>query len=188
MERRAVWHDVIAALRTGNLLYLDESGFNLGMASQYGYAPVGERVDDAIPKNPGTNTSVLAAIGLRGIVAPWMQKETMNGNSFLAYIECDLVPKLKRGDVVIMDNASIHRVEGVAAAFRRARARVIYLPPYSPDFNPIELMWSKIKSIVRRLKPRTDEELAEALRIAFASITLRDIEGWFRHAHAASQA
>ena len=109
----------------------------------------------------------------------------MNGALFLAWIRKGLVPALKSGDLVILDNLATHKVAGVREAIEEAGARLMYLPPYSPDFNPIENMWSKIKQILRSLAPRTQEELLEATRRAFDAISIADCLGFFSHARIA---
>jgi transposase len=110
----------------------------------------------------------------------------MDGELFLAWIEQGLVPVLEKGDVVIMDNLATHKVAGVLQAIEKAGASLIYLPPYSPDFNPIENMWSKVKQILRSWAPRTGEELLPAAKTAFAAISPADCKGFFLNAHYAT--
>ena len=103
----------------------------------------------------------------------------MNGEMFLAWVRQGLVPTLHPGDVVILDNLSTHKIRGVREAIEAAGARLLYLPPYSPDFNPIEPMWSKVKQVLRSHAPRTKEELLRAAKSAFDSISTRDCKGFF---------
>lgn len=106
----------------------------------------------------------------------------MNGNLFLDYIQHDLVPSLHAGALVIMDNLRCHKVKGVKDSIQQAGAQALYLPPYSPDFNPIEMMWSKIKAILRKIKARTVDSLLDALPKGFKAVSVSDIMGWFREA------
>lgn len=122
---------------------------------------------------------MISSIRLDGSTAPMVLEGACDGVSFLAYINQVLVPSLRPGDIVIMDNLSAHKVAGVQEAVERAGAEVWYLPPYSPDLNPIEKMWSKIKSFLRHAKARTQEDLWEAIGEAFQNITQSDAEGWF---------
>ncbi len=164
-----------------DLLFLDESGFNLGMTRSYGWAPSDQRAVGAVPNDPGSNLSVVACVGTRGVVAPWMEQGAMNGERFLDYVRFVLCPRLVPGDVVVMDNVRFHKVVGVEEAIAARGASVLYLPPYSPDFSPIENAWSKIKAIVRALAPRALPAFLQAMRHAFESIERDDILGWFKH-------
>jgi transposase len=107
----------------------------------------------------------------------------MNGEMFLGWVRQGLVPTLREDDVVIMDNLATHKMAGVGQAIETVGARLMYLPPYSPDFNPIETMWSKIKQILRSAAPRTKDQLMEAARTAFHAISTADCRGFFLHAH-----
>ena len=151
------------------------------MTRLYGRAEKGERVNDYVPDVRFERTSIISTLRLNGETAPFIFKGTLNGKFFKLYIEKMLVPTLKSGDIVIMDNCSSHKVDGVEAVIEAAGAKVLWLPPYSPDFNPIELSWSKMKSILRKLKPRTYDELELSLEIALDSFTNSDVLGWFEH-------
>ncbi len=181
MKQRAAWWGTVATIRSVDLLFLDESGFNLGMARTYGWAPSEERALGAVPNNPGRNLSIVACVGTRGVVAPWMETVSMNGERFLDYVRNTLSPALCPGDVVVMDNVRFHKVAGVAEAIKARGASVLYLPPYSPDYSPIENVWSKTKSIVRALAPRELPAFIRAMRTAFESVIRDDILGWFNH-------
>ncbi len=152
------------------------------MTRSYARAPIGQRAIGYAPVNYGDNVSVVAAMRLDGMTASMQIDEAMTGDAFLAYVNQVLVPTLKPGDIVIMDNLGSHKVQGIAQAIRSAGAEIRYLPPYSPDFNPIELCFSKIKALLRKAEARTKESLDQALTQAFQSITLKDIRGWFKHA------
>ncbi len=120
-------------------------------------------------------------IGLEGITAPLALSGPVNGTVFYGYLQQCVVPTLKPGDILFMDNLSAHKVAGIEELLRARGAHLIYLPPYSSDLNPIELAWSKIKTMLRRLKARTFSDLIEALKQALLAITSQDIQGWFAH-------
>jgi transposase len=161
--------------------FLDESSVNTSLTRLYGRAAPGERVVDSTPQPSGSQTTTLAVIGLEGITAPWVLSGSVNGTVFYAYLQQCVVPLLQPGDILFMDNLSAHKVAGIQELIRTCGAHLIYLPPYSPDLNPIELAWSKIKTILRRLKARTFADLIEALKQALLAITSQDIQSWFAH-------
>jgi transposase len=125
-------------------------------------------------------TTILSSIRLDGTAIPLVFEGALNGELFRAYVRQCLAPSLKPGDIVVMDNLSSHQVSGVVETIEAVGATVLFLPPYSPDLNPIELMWSKIKAILRKLKVRAKELLDEAIARAFSAVSLSDIAGWFR--------
>ena len=151
------------------------------MTRLYGRAVRHERVVEAVPDTRFHRTTILSSVRLDGTIVPIVFEGALNGNIFKAYVTECLVPSLRPGDVVVMDNLSSHKVSGVVAAIKGAGAMVLFLPPYSPDFNPIELMWSKMKAILRKLKVRSKELLDDAIACALDSVTLSDISGWFKH-------
>lgn len=163
------------------LIFIDEMGSNLGFTRLYGRAEPGQRVIEAVPDKRGKNVSTVAAIGLDGIRAAMSVPEAIDGQTMAYFAEDLLAPQLNPGEIVIMDNCSIHKVDEVIEAIESVGASVEFLPTYSPDMNPIENYWSKVKSVLRTIKPRTPEELLDALEKAFASVTLQDILGWFTH-------
>jgi transposase len=162
-------------------IFLDEMGSNLGLTRLYGRAAPGQRVYDQVPGDRGGNVSTIGALGLDGIRTGLSVPGPIDGDTMLFFVEELLVPTLKRGDIVLMDNNPIHKLDEIEDALEAAGAWVLFLPTYSPDLNPIEHGWSKVKARLRSLKPRTLPDLLEALVDAFASITLHDIRGWFRH-------
>ena len=168
-------------LDINKLKFLDETGVNLGMTRLYGWGEKSRRVVDYVPDVRFERTSVIAAIGLSGISAPIAFRGALNGDFFAAYVEQALAPSLQQDDILIMDNLSSHKVDGALKPLYDKGVKVLFLPPYSPDMNPIELAWSKIKSILRNLKARTHEELQIALKTALDAITLQDIKNWFAH-------
>lgn len=179
--KRTRFKKKVALLEVGRFKFLDESGVNLSLTRLYGRAAPDQRVVDNTPQPSGPQTTTLAVIGLTGITAPLVLPGAVNGSIFYGYIEQCVVPTLKPGDILFMDNLSAHKVEGIKTLIQTGGAHLIYLPPYSPDFNPIELAWSKVKTILRRLKARTFPDLIEALKQALLAITPQDIRGWFAH-------
>ena len=161
--------------------FLDESGINIDLTRLYGRAAPGERVVDSVPQPSGPQTTTLAVIGWNGVSAPLVLSGSVNGSVFSGYIEQNVLPTLQPGDILFMDNLSAHKVAGLEELIHSCGAHLIYLPPYSPDFNPIELAWSKVKSILRRIKARTFSDLIDALKVALEAITTHDIHAWFAH-------
>jgi transposase len=163
-------------------VFVDESGANTKMTRLGGRAPVGERLVTHIPHGHYQTSTLIAAVRLTGACAPWLFEGAMAGELFLAWVWQGLVPTLQPEDLVIMDNLATHKVVGVREAIESVGARLLYLPPDSPDFNPIENMWSKIKQLLRSLGPRTSEELLQAAATAFAAVSPADCHGFFSHA------
>lgn len=154
--------------------FLDEAGSNLAMTRLDGRAAKGERVVETVPQNYGRNITMLASLSLSGIEAPMTINGAVDAIVFKVYLEQVLLPTLKAGDIVVMDNLPAHKVAGVRELIEARGAKLIYLPPYSPDLNPIEKCWSKIKTCLRRAKARTRTELEKALREALLLITPED--------------
>jgi transposase len=179
--KRKTWKNDQPTLDATRLVFLDESGVNTGMTRLYGRAAKHKRVIDAVPDTRFHRTTILSSVRLDGTTIPFVFEGALNGDIFRVYITQLLVPSLKPGDIVIMDNLSSHKVSGIADAIEAAGAAVIFLPPYSPDLNPIELMWSKIKAILRKLKIRAKELLVDAIAYAFNCVSTSDISGWFKH-------
>ena len=156
-------------------------GSNLGLTRRYGRAAPGQRVLDQVPGDRGGNVSTIGALGLDGTRTGLSVPGAIDGETMLFFVEELLVPTLKRGDIVVMDNNPIHKLDDIEDAIEAVGALVLFLPTYSPDLNPIENCWSKVKSLLRSLKPRTLQDLLDALVKAFSSITQQDILGWFQH-------
>ena len=180
-RKRTVFRKAVAALDVTRFKFLDGSSVNLSLTRLYGRAAPDRRVVDSAPQPSGPQTTTLAVIGLTGITAPLVLSGAVNGAVFYGYLQQCVVPSLQPGEVLFMDNLSAHRVTGIEALIRACGAHLIYLPPYSSDFNPIEWAWSKVKTILRRLKARTFPDLIEALKQALLAITPHDIQGWFAH-------
>lgn len=151
------------------------------MTRLYGRAPRGERVIGAVPQNYGPNVTMLASLGNHGVEAVMTIDGATDAEVFRIYVDQVLRPTLHPGDIVIMDNLRAHKAGGIREAIEQTGARVLYLPPYSPDLAPIERCWSKLKSILRTAKARTREALDEAIVQALATITASDAQGWFQH-------
>jgi transposase len=151
------------------------------MTRQYGRAPRGERVVGAVPQNYGANVTMLAALSLQGVGAVMTVDGATDAAVFHAYVEHVLCPTLVPGDVVIMDNLRAHKVAGIRERIEACGARLIDLPPYSPDLSPIEPCWSKLKALLRTAQARTREALDAAIQQVLAAVTASDARGWFRH-------
>jgi len=161
------------------LLFVDESGANTKMTRLRGRTLGGQRLVDRIPHGNYQTSTLIAGIRLEGPCAPWLFDGPMNGEMFLAWVQQGLAPTLRAGELVIMDNLTTHKIRGVQEAIHSRGARLLYLPPYSPDFNPIEPMWSKIKQFLRSRAPRSENELLEAAKGAFQAISTADCKGFF---------
>ena len=177
---RKDWNTTIYHTDADKLVFLDESGVNIDMTRHYGRAVGKERVVDNTPENTPTNTTILSSIRLNGERAYTTYQGGTTGDRFVDYLEKVLIPTLHEGDIVVMDNMRSHHVKKVAEVLQRANIRFLYLPPYSPDFNPIEKMWSKIKAILRKLKIRKVSLLPDAIKSAFNCVLQSDCMGWFK--------
>ena len=151
------------------------------MARLLGRCPQGKRLVASSPAAYWETITLVSAVRLDGVIAPMMLPGSINGDSFAGYVEQFLVSELIRGDIVIMDNLPAHKVAGIREAIEAAEASLVYLPPYSPDFNPIENMWSKIKACLRKTGARTFEALVDAVRDALLAVTPEDCDGYFEH-------
>lgn len=166
-------------MKKRKIIFLDESGINTNMTRYYGRAKGKKRVYDDVPAKKTKRTTLLSSVRLDGTLAYTFFQGALTGKIFLDYIQNILVPTLNKGDIVIMDNLSCHKVKGVAEAIESAGASVLYLPPYSPDLNPIEMMWSKIKSLLRKWKARSSEVLNQFIEKSFSAVTTENIDHWF---------
>jgi transposase len=185
-EKRARWHEHLAGEPVAGLVFVDESGANTKMTRLRGRALGGRRVLARIPHGHYQTSTLISGIRCTGPCAPWLFQGPMNGEMFLAWVAQGLAPTLREGDVVILDNLATHKIRGVREALEAVGARLLYLPPYSPDFNPIEPMGSKIKQILRSQAPRTEEGLLLAAKTAFQSISPGDCKGFFFSARCAT--
>lgn len=151
------------------------------MVRLHGRCPQGQRLLSKAPAGHWQTTTMIAAVGLDGVQAPFALEGAVDAEAFLVYVERVLLPALHGGEIVVLDNLACHKHPRVRELIESVGAKVWYLPPYSPDFNPIEEMWSKIKQILRSLAARTFEGLIEAIGIAVKQVSLQDLAGWFIH-------
>ncbi len=161
------------------IVFVDESGAKTNMTRLYGRAKAGQRVVDNVPAGHWCTTTMLSSVRLDGSTACMVVDGATNKEVFQAYVQHILLPTLKTGDIVVMDNLSAHKSRQVRELLEFVGAELWYLPAYSPDLNPIEKMWSKIKSILRTLKARTEEALILAIAEALEMVTASDVKGWF---------
>jgi transposase len=171
----------VSGIDPNRLIFIDEAAVNTAMTRRFGRAAPGERVVESVPRNYGEQTSMISAIGLRGLIATMTLEGAVDTLAFNAYINEVLGPKLDKGDVVVLDNLNVHKASQIEEVANGKGARVIWLAPYSPDYSPIEQCWSKIKQALRAAKARTREELEAALVSAMKLVTSSDIRGWFSY-------
>ncbi len=163
-------------------VFVDEMGANTSLHSLYAWSKRGQRVYCSVPRNRGKNTTLLASMSMDGMGPSLAVTGAVNATVFEAYLEQALLPHLLPGRiVVVMDNLSAHKSERVRELIEAAGCEVLYLPPYSPDLNPIEEAFSKIKGILRKAEARTREALVEAMGKALDAVTVRDVRGFFEH-------
>ena len=161
---REAWFEGQLDLDPARIVFIDETAANTKMARPYGRAPRGERCRAPVPHGHWKTTTFTAGLRYDGLAAPMVLDGPMNGEAFLAYVEQALVPELRPGDIVIMDNLPAHKVHGVRQAIEAAGASQRYLPPYSPDFNPIEMAFAKLKALARRCGANNSRPLASHRR------------------------
>lgn len=149
------------------------------MTSRYGWGLKSTRIAEGVPDTRFERTSVISTIRLNGEQSPFMFQGTLNSEVFATYVQNVLAPDVNHGDIIILDNLSAHKISALSPIIEKG-ASILFLSPYSPDFNPIEKAWSKMKSIIRKLKPRTFDDLVVAMKSALDKITCEDIMGWFK--------
>ena len=182
-EARGLWRWLASRFDARRLVFVDESGFNTSMTRLRARAPRGKRAYGKVPRNRGKNTTLIAAITLQGAMGESMSLEGATDSlAFEAYVEHFLAPALKKGQVVVLDGLGAHRTEKVKELIEARGADLVFVPSYSPDLNPIEEAFSKIKHLVRKVDARGREALVEAIGRALASVTPEDAAGWFAHA------
>ena len=162
-------------------VFLDEVGAHTSLTRRYGRAPCGQRLIDAVPQGDWHMTTLVSAIRRGGVAASLLFAGATDEAAFRTYVDAVLIPALRPGDIVVLDNLSAHRAKGVARALRKAGVGVWYLPPYSPDYNPIEKIWAKVKAWLRKVKARTTVALWEALDPALRAVTAQDCDNSFAH-------
>jgi len=163
------------------LKFIDESGVTTILTRLFGRAVPGERVREAVPKNYGQSTSVVSLIGITGVETTMLVEGAVDTLAFDAFGENFVRPCLRTGDVLVLDNLGAHRASRIEQIAESCGAKVIWLPPYSPDFSPIEQMWSKLKTYLRKVKARTSEELDRAVAEGLQLITESACRSWFKH-------
>lgn len=152
------------------------------MTRLYGWGPIDQRVLDFVPHGHWQSTTFVAALRLDGLFAPLVVDGALNGELFLKYVQQELAPQLRPGDILVMDNLATHKVHGVVAALAEREARVVFLPPYSPDLNPIEQVFSKVKNELRRRRLRTCDELWNAFGESLDWVSPTEAHNYFHHA------
>jgi len=180
-QRREEFIEKIRAIKPEHLIFLDESGVTTSMTRLYARASGGGRIYEGTPDSRWKILTILGALSTRGMIAAMTIEEATDGDIFLAYLDHCLCPQLRAGDVVVMDNLSSHKVDGVEQRIKKCGAEVLYLPPYSPDLNPIEKAWSKLKTLLRSTKARTKEALDKAITELLPQITPENAVAWFKH-------
>lgn len=180
-EERAAWREQAKQLPTQDLVIIDETGSRINMTPLYSYAPRGERAIGTVPRNYGANLTLIASLLLEDMGEAMLLDGSADSSAFEMYVEQILAPSLRSGQIVILDNLSIHLGPRVKEAIEERSCQVLFLPPYSPDFSPIEGAFSKLKTILRRVGARTREALQDAIIQALSCITDQDALGWFRH-------
>lgn len=179
LRRRRAWFELQPDLAPERLVFIDETGASTRMARLRGRAPRGERCRAPVPHGHWKTTTFVGALRLEGMMAPMVLDGAMGGPAFLAYVEQVLVPTLAPGDIVVMDNLPAHKLAGVRTAIEAAGARLLYLPPYSPDFNPIEMAISKLKSFLKKAAARTKEDLWAAIGRGIDTFTSAECINYF---------
>jgi transposase len=179
---RAAWRVMVAEqVGTERLVFVDEMGTNSSLSALYAWAPKGQRAHCSVPRNRGANTTVLSSMSAEGMGPSLTVEGATTSVVFEAYLEQVLAPTLRRGQVVVMDNLSAHKGEKVRELIEERGCELIYLPSYSPDLNPIEEAFSKIKGLVRKAEARSREALVEAIGWALSAVTSRDARAFFEH-------
>jgi len=180
-ERRAAWLVRQAGFDPERLVFLDETWVKTNMTRPRGRAPLGARLNCRVPHGHWKTTTFLAALRTRGLTAPLVVDGAINGELFRGYVEQHLAPTLSAGDVVVMDNLNSHKVVGVRAAIEAAGAELLFLPPYSPDFNPIEQVFAKFKRLIRSAEERTVAGLRRRCGELLARFPESQCRNYFRH-------
>ena len=185
---RAAWRVTVAqGADPEQLVFVDEMGTNTSLHSLYAWSKRGKRAYCSVSRNRGKNTTLLASMSAEGMGPSIAVVGVVDSQVFEAYLEQVLVPYLRPGQIVVMDNLSAHKGQRVKELIEGASCELLYLPPYSPDLNPIEEAFSKIKDFIRKAEARTREALVEAMGAAISAVTARDARGFFKHCGYATQ-
>jgi transposase len=172
---------VAGTLDARSLVFVDEMGTNISLSPLYGWAKKGERAQCSVPRNRGKNTTLLSSMSVEGMGSSLAVEGATNREVFETYVELILAPTLRRGQVVVMDNLTAHKGERIRELIEDQGCELMYLPPYSPDFNPIEEAFSKIKGLMRKAQARSREALLEAMGSAISALSGEDARGFFEH-------
>jgi transposase len=178
-QRRSAFRAYVRSIVSERFVFVDECSTNISLSPIYARAPRGERAHGKAPRNWGKNVSLICAIDSEGVKPSMSVEGAVDGKAFESYIEHFLAPKLKRGQILVMDNLSVHKSKQVRRLIEEAGATLLFLPPYSPDMNPIEGAFSKVKSVLRKVAARTREALVEATGRALDTVTTEDIRGFY---------
>jgi transposase len=186
MERdewlRAAWRVMVAErLNAGRLVFVDEMGTNISLSPSYAWAKKGQRAFYSTPRNRGANTTLLASMSVEGMGPCLAVTGSTTAMVFEAYVERVLCPSLRSGQVVVMDNLTAHKTGRIKGLIEQQGCELLYLPPYSPNFNPIEEAFSKVKRILRMVESRTRDALVEAIGVAISAATTKDARGFLKH-------
>ena len=179
-RKRTQWRDTISGIDPKHLIFLDESGVNLDMTRLYARGPHNQRVTDHVPLNTPTTTTVLSSIRINKDLKYTVYQGGTTAAKFKNYLEKILIPSISPGDIVVMDNMRSHHAGVVTELLKKENIDYLYLPPYSPDLNPIEKLWSKMKISLRKAKIRTESALSNGIQAALREITPQDCKGWYR--------
>jgi transposase len=180
--KRAAWRERTTGIEPDRFVWVDETGSNLGMARTHSRAPRGERAFGDVPQRRGPNRTLITALTLAGFGPGLLLDEAIDRTTFDGYIVHRLAPTLTPGQIVVVDNLKVHYSDRARAAIEAQGAHLWYLPPYSPDLNPIEEAFSKVKAFLRSAAPRTPDDHSTAIWAALRTITPQDATGWFAHA------
>jgi transposase len=180
-QQRQRFRADVARLPLKDLVFVDESGVRTNLTRLYGRAPKGERVSEAVPHGHWQVLTILGALTTKGVQASMTIEAATDTSIFLAFIKQILAPTLRPGQVVFMDNLPAHKHPQVRSLLRARNCRLVYLPPYSPDLNPIEPAWSKLKAFLRAVRARLQPALERAVASGLRTITAQNAKGWFRH-------
>ena len=180
-RKRAAFRAQVTPLQSERLIFVDETSTHTAMTRRYARAPRGQRAYGRVPRNHGANLSVIGALGLRGMIATMSVDGAVDTEIFNIFVHQVLVPALQPGDVVLLDNLTVHHASTIEQAVSVGGGTVVFLPSYSPDFSPIESCWAKLKTFLRGCAPRTRAFLDEALTTALQTLSPEDFQGWFRH-------
>lgn len=173
---------VAAVVEPERLIFVDECGTHTSLSPVYGYAPKGERLYLSVPRGRGKNTTVLSSMSSSGIGPSLAVEGATTARVFETYVEKVLVPSLKPGQIVVMDNLGAHRPKRIRELIEQQGCELLYLPSYSPDYNPIEEAFAKIKNLLRKAAARSKETLLDAIGVALSAVTAEDARGFFEHA------